>query len=63
MSSFGSDLISQDFLSDPFEQMMNFSNAHKGLHNAGKQGSYVCQTFVSSSKMGPDGKMKNESYF
>lgn len=43
--------------------MMDFSKAHRGLHGAGKEGSYVCQTFVNSSKMGQDGKMKQESYF
>lgn len=48
---------------DPFEEMMQFSNAHKNLHGSGKDGAYVCQTFVSSSTMGPDGKMKQESYF
>lgn len=55
MSGFGNDLIGEDFMRDPFEQMMGFSNAHKGLHSSGKEGSYVCQTFVSSSKMGPNG--------
>ncbi len=48
---------------DPFSEMMEFSNAHRNLHGSGKEGSYVCQTFVSSSKMGPDGKIKQESYF
>ena len=59
----GNDLFSDGFMKDPFEQMMDFSNVHRGLHNSGKEGSYVCQTFVSSSMMGADGKMKSESYF
>ena len=46
-------------LRDPFEDMLDFSRPHKGLHNAGKEGSYVCQTYVSSSTMGSDGKVKN----
>jgi hypothetical protein len=48
---------------DPLQQMMDFSSAHRDLHGQGKGGSYVCQTFVSSSTMGSDGKMKRESYF
>ena len=39
-------------MKDPFGEMMEFSKAHKGLHGTGKEGSYICQTFVSSSKMG-----------
>jgi hypothetical protein len=27
------------------------------------QGSYVCQSFVSSSKIGPDGKVVKENYY
>ena len=48
---------------DPLEEMMGFSKPHQKLHGDNKGGSYVCQTFVSSSTMGPDGKMKQESYF
>ena len=36
---------------------------HKNAHQKGKEGSYVCQTYVSSSKMGSDGKMHREDYF
>jgi len=43
---------------DPFEGMMDFSRPHMGLHEAGNGGSFVCQTYVSSSTMGKDGKMK-----
>ena len=42
---------------DPFEDMFQFSDAHKNMHQKGVTGSYVCQSFVSSSKMGPDGKI------
>jgi hypothetical protein len=48
---------------DPLEQMMDFSSAHRDLHGRGNGGSYVCQTFVSSATMGPDGKMQKESYY
>lgn len=33
------------------------------MHNKGKTGSFVSQTFVSSSKMGADGKIHREDYF
>ena len=42
---------------------MDFSSAHRNLHGKNDGGSYVCQTFVSSSSMGQDGKVKQESYF
>ena len=55
---------------DPFEDMFKFSDGklvnnsvHRNIHEKGKEGSFVCQTFVSSSKMGPDGKMHREDYF
>ena len=51
------------FGGDPFEDMFKFSDAHKNIHQKGVEGSYVCQSFVSSSKMGPDGKMIREDYF
>ena len=37
---------------------MEFSKPHKNLHSSNNGGSYVCQTYVSSSTMGKDGKMK-----
>ena len=62
MRSFGGFGMGSDFfgdrMGDPFEDMMQFSNAHKGLHSGNNGGDYVCQTFVSSSTMGQDGKMK-----
>ena len=48
---------------DPLQHMMNFSDAHRNMRGSGKEGSYVCQSYVSSSTMGPDGKMKQQSYF
>lgn len=36
---------------------------HKNVHKNGREGSYVCQTFVSSSTMGSDGKINKESYY
>jgi hypothetical protein len=36
---------------------------HQKLHNKKTEGGFVCQTFVSSSKMGPDGKMITEQYY
>lgn len=63
LGSFGSDFFGDSLMRDPIEEMMDFSRAHRGLQNAGKEGSYVCQTYVSSSTMGPDGKLKNHSYF
>jgi len=61
---FGSDLFGRDnFMSDPFEDMMEFSKAHKNLHSSNNGGSYVCQTYVSSSTRDKDGKIKQESYF
>jgi len=36
MSAFGNDFFSESLMRDPFEQMMDFSNVHRGLHNAGK---------------------------
>ena len=60
-------------MNDPFEDMLKFSNGiifcltyclvHKGMHNKGQQGSFVSQTFVSSSTMGKDGKMKTQNYY
>ena len=50
------------FSGDPFEDMMDFSRPHQSLHGAGNGGSFVSQTFVSSSKMGSDGKMKHETF-
>jgi hypothetical protein len=47
---------------DPMQHMMNFSDVHRNLHGSGKEGSYVCQSYVSSSTMGPDGKMKQQSF-
>ena len=62
LRSFGGFGMGSDFfgdrMSDPFEDMMQFSNAHKGLHSSNNGGNYVCQTYVSSSTMGRDGKMK-----
>ena len=48
---FGGDMM-HPFSRDPFQDMMDFSRPHQSLHGAGKGGSYVCQTYVSSSKMG-----------
>lgn len=57
--SFGSDIFGRDdFMKDPFEDMMQFSKAHKNLHGANNGGSYVCQTYVSSSTRDKDGKIK-----
>lgn len=56
---FGDDFFGRDRNRDPFEEMMQFSDGHKKLHNSNNGGSYVCQTYVSSSTMGRDGKMKN----
>jgi hypothetical protein len=62
---FGRDDIFSGGLShfDPMQQMMDFSSAHRNIHGQGKGGSYVCQTYVSSSTMGPDGKMQQQSYY
>lgn len=60
---FGDDFFGRDRIRDPFEAMMQFSEGHKNLHNQNKGGSYVCQTYVSSSTMGSDGKMKQQSFF
>ena len=43
--------------------MFKFSDIHKNMHSKGAEGSYVSQSFVSSSKMGPDGKIIREDYF
>lgn len=65
MRSFGGgfggfdDFFGRDRMRDPFEAMMDFSDGHKKLHSSGNGGSYVCQTYVSSSTMGSDGKMRN----
>lgn len=52
------------FGEDPFNDIFKFSDGnysnnlvHKNMHSKGAQGSFVCQSFVSSSKMGPDGKI------
>lgn len=58
MGGFGDDFFDHDLIRDPFNHMMDFSNAHKKLHGANKEGSYVCQTFVSSSTRDKDGKIK-----
>lgn len=50
-------------MGDPFEDMFKFSDVHKNMHSKGAQGSYVCQSYVSSAKMGPDGRMIREDYF
>eukprot|EP00178_Gracilaria_changii_P025583 TRINITY_DN78796_c0_g1_i1.p1 TRINITY_DN78796_c0_g1~~TRINITY_DN78796_c0_g1_i1.p1 ORF type:complete len:138 (+),score=19.53 TRINITY_DN78796_c0_g1_i1:34-447(+) len=67
MGGFGSalsnDFFNDDFMKDPFEDMMQFSKAHQNLHGSNNGGSYVCQTYVSSSTRDKDGKMKQESYF
>ncbi len=64
---FGNDPFFGDMMSfggrDPFEDMFKFSDVHKNMHSKGAEGSYVCQSFVSSSKMGPDGKVVRENYF
>lgn len=36
---------------------------HQKAHRGGKEGTFVCQTFVSSSTMGPDGKLNKQSYY
>ena len=36
---------------------------HRNLHEKGNEGSYVCQTYVSSSTMGKDGKINRQDYF
>jgi hypothetical protein len=36
---------------------------HNKLHSKKNEGTFICQTFVQSSKMGPDGKMISEKYF
>jgi hypothetical protein len=36
---------------------------HQKAHRNGNQGSYVSQTFVSSSTIGPDGKVNKQSYY
>lgn len=47
-----------------FLTVKNFLDlVHKNVHKNGKEGSYVCQTFVSSSTMGTDGKINKESYY
>lgn len=33
---FGNDFFGGGLMRDPFEEMMQFSNAHKGLHGSGK---------------------------
>ena len=33
------------------------------MHEKGKQGSFICQTYVSSSKVGNDGKIDRQNYF
>lgn len=48
---------------DPYEDMLKFSDVHKNMHKNGKEGSFVCQTYVSSSKVGPDGKVHREDFF
>lgn len=64
---FGGMLSSMD---SPFDSMFNFSDrkkiidtVHQKMHRGKNEGAYVCQTFVSSSKMGPDGKMVTENYY
>lgn len=55
---------------DPFEDMFKFSDCkdwlisvHQKLHSKNTDGGFVCQTFVQSSKMGPDGKIVTEQYY
>lgn len=44
--------------------VIDFSRlVHQKAHRNGKEGSYVCQTFVSSSTVGPDGKVNTHNYF
>ena len=50
--------FSNSLMSDPFGDMMQFSNEHKGIHSSNNGGSYVCQSYVSSSTMGNDGRVK-----
>ena len=74
MSLFNNDFFKGDFMNkpfgDPMDRMMNFSDCklfsrivHQKAHRGNKDGSYVCQTFVSSSSVGQDGKVQKQSYF
>lgn len=44
--------------------VIDFSRlVHQKAHKGGKTGNFVCQTFVSSSTVGKDGKVNTQSYF
>lgn len=36
---------------------------HQKAHQGGKNGTFVSQTFVSSSTIGPDGKVNKQAYY
>ncbi len=74
MSMFNDGFFNDDFMMKPFEdpmnRMMGFSDSkdlsrlvHQKAHRNGKEGSFVSQTFVSSSTIGPDGKLNTNSYY
>lgn len=57
-------MMRSEFRKDPLSEMNKFSDrtfysniVHKGMHKKAAEGSYVSQSFVSSTKMGPDGKV------
>jgi len=46
-------------MGNPFEDMMDFSSAHRNLQGAGNGGTFISHSYVSSSTVGKDGKVKH----